>query len=436
VLDTADGSATAILNGITHPYTPANNNPGTYIPPANRPAMFPQWGTVTPSGLTAKQMTSLEAAVPGPPAVTSALYAKNLLQTECQGGGTVLPSAIRSACSAAGFSPETTAEAKAALFWNDPGTTYQPPGHWLSITDSLCRSQGLSTSQCARLTSLVSEAENDAGIGAWKVKYQDNLWRPVTAIQDCASWNANFTTCDPSWSSLIATPPHPDYLAGHPAFSGAAATVLENFFHTDNIQITSTSDAYCNGGGPLRATPTGPIIACIVTPASTNGLPSVFNNGPTIYGPPDACVAVGGVLAVDSGKNPVSCTINSIAYLFSPDESGTGCNDVVNGGANDSLLICPITEVFPTISDASQGPNGSEFSRVVGGIHTPFAVEDALNLGNAIGEAVASENNISEPGTIAMLVTSFALLAGVARYRPARTCARRTPGSGIRAERV
>ena len=396
-LDTADGSATAILNGITRPYTPANNNPGTYIPPANRPAMFPQWGIVTPSGLTAAQMTSIEATVPGPPAVTSALYAQNLMQTECQGSGTVLPSAIKSACAAAGFSPETTAEAKAALFWNDPGTTYLPPGHWLSITDSLCQSRGLSISQCARLTSLVSQAQNDAGIGAWKVKYQYNLWRPVTAIQDCASWNANFTTCDPSWSSLIATPPHPDYLAGHPAFSGAAATVLENFFNTDNIPITSTSDAYCNGGTPLRATLTGPIIACVVMPASTTGLAFVSNNVPTIYAPLSACAELGGVLADHGGKKPASCTIGSTTYLFNPSESGTGCNDIVNGGANDSLLICPITETFQTISDASQGPNGAEFSRVVGGIHTPFAVEDALNLGNAIGEAVASENNIPEP---------------------------------------
>ena len=37
------------------------------------------------------------------------------------------------------------------------------------------------------------------------------------------------------WSSLISTPPHPDYVAGHPAFSGAAATVLASFFGTDNI---------------------------------------------------------------------------------------------------------------------------------------------------------------------------------------------------------
>ena len=113
------------------------------------------------------------------------------------------------------------------------GTTEQPPGHWLDITDTLATQENLSTLQTAYLGSLVSQAENDAGIAAWTVKYQDLLWRPITAIHDCANWNPYFTTCDSSWSSLIATPPHPDYLAGHPAFSGAAATVLKNFFGTD-----------------------------------------------------------------------------------------------------------------------------------------------------------------------------------------------------------
>jgi hypothetical protein len=417
-----DGSATAILNGITHPYVPANSNPGTYVPPTNRPAMFPEWGSVAPSGLTGSQMTALQATVPGPPDVTSAAYAKNVMQTECQGGGTILPANIQSACAAAGFSPETTAEAKAALFWNDPGTTFTPPGHWLDITDQLAQSQGLSTLQTARLGSLVSQAENDAGIAAWAVKYQYNLWRPVTAINDCSSWNANFTTCDPGWASLIATPPHPDYVAGHPAFSGAAATILDNFFGTNDLAITSTSDAYCNGGAPLRGTSTGPIIACIVTPASTSGLPFLYNNDNTIYAPASACTELGGTLTVNDTNNPVSCTIGSTTYFFNPSEyaSGTGCNDIVTGGANDSLLICPITENFPTISDASSGLNGAEFSRVVGGIHTPFAVEDALSLGNAIGEALASENNIPEPAAISLLASAFGSLAAFRRFRPVR----------------
>src|ERR1051326_3969938 len=89
-----DGSATAILNGINHPYTPPNTNPGTYVPTSNRPAMFPEWNIVAPSGLSSATMNALIATVPPPPPVTSAAYAQNVLQTECQGGGSVLPANI------------------------------------------------------------------------------------------------------------------------------------------------------------------------------------------------------------------------------------------------------------------------------------------------------------------------------------------------------
>jgi hypothetical protein len=50
---------------------------------------------------------------------------------------------------------------------------------------------------------------------------------------------------------LIATPPHPDYVAGHPTFSQAAATVLDDFFGTDDISFCSTSLPYTNAGAAV-----------------------------------------------------------------------------------------------------------------------------------------------------------------------------------------
>lgn len=422
-----DGSGAAIALGITNPYTPANANPGTYVPPSTRPAMFPTWGTVTPLGLTGAQVTADEAAVPAPPRVscsaassrTCAAYARAVLQTECEGSGTALPSSIKSACAAAGFAPDTTAQATAALFWNDPGTTYQPPGHWLSIEDSLDQSQDLSVLGAARLGALVGDALDDVGIAAWDTKYKYNLWRPITAIRDCAKWNPNFATCDPSWSSLIATPPHPDYLAGHPAFSGAAATVLEGFFGTGDIPVTSTSDAYCNGGTPWRGTATQLIVAC-TTSTGAFAYSDGANGGATFYGSRMACTSAGGKLTTDGAGQP-ACSLKGVAYTFSPTESSSGCNDIVNvGGANDSLLICPITEEFPTISDASSGPNGAEFSRVAGGIHTPFAVENALALGNTIGEQILAANSIPEPAAIGFILLPIGVLSIVRRFHPPR----------------
>ncbi len=284
-----DGAAAANLQTLT-PYVPANEGqPGVYVPPSGRPAMTPTWGTVAPFGISSATLQGLEAAVPPPLPLTSQGYALQVLQTECEGSGTALPTAIETVCQANGFLPESSDEAAAALFWNDPGGTFQPPGHWVQIADNAASSQGLNLLQHAREDALVGEALSDAGSATWTVKYIYNLWRPVTAIHDCNDWNPWFTAldaCDAAWSSLINTPPHPDYVAGHPAFSGAAATVLAAFFGADNIAFSSTSDAYCNSG---RATTdaSGNVIGCtlknVFYAIDTPG-PDGCNNAPTQYG--------------------------------------------------------------------------------------------------------------------------------------------------------
>ncbi|MDB5399304.1 MAG: superfamily protein [Rhodopila sp.] len=378
------GAVAAIQHGLLpNAPTGSGTTPGVYVPPSatgGRPEMMPTWGGTTPTGITTTQLAAARATVSGPPAINSQAYQQALLQTECQGssvGLSNLPANIQTACAAAGYQQETNAQANAALFWNDPGTTIQPPGHWLQIADTVMTSQNSSLLQSAQLTALLGEAENDAGIAAWGIKYTQNLWRPVTAIQNCGAggtaaglvtWSTFFTTCDTSWASLIATPPHPDYVAGHPAFSGAAATVLTDFFGTDNIAFSSTSDYYCNGG------------TAQFDPA-TNLL--------------------------------VSCTLNNVVYSVS---NPADCAVISNGiDSNGSPLICPITETFGSFSDASSGVNGAEFSRVVGGIHTPFSVEDALTIGNAIGADVMLD--APEPSSLAVCIVALLALTGLRQRR-------------------
>jgi hypothetical protein len=371
-----DGSKSAILQTLT-PYMPPNEGqPGVYVPPSGRPAMTPTWGTVAPFGINTKTLNALEATVPAPPPVNSQVYAQQVLETECEGSGTALPSAVESVCQKNGFSPESSQEAAAALFWNDPGSTFTPPGHWLQIADTVATSQDLDLLQHAREDALMGQALSDADSATWAVKYKYNLWRPVTAIHDCNDWNPYFTACDSTWSSLINTPPHPDYVAGHPAFSGAAATVLAAFFGTDDITFSSTSDAYCNSGAPMT----------------------------------------------DAFGNVIGCTLNGILYsVLTP--GAHGCNNapaqyggyaVTSSSYNKSPLICPITIDFTSFSQASGGYLGAEFSRVVGGIHTPMAVENALALGDAVGQAL-----VPEPPVIPVLAAGLSMLALV-RCRQAR----------------
>ncbi|MBV8088344.1 MAG: vanadium-dependent haloperoxidase [Alphaproteobacteria bacterium] len=380
-----DGGYAASLQTLTPYVSPNEGNAGVYVPPVNRPAMTPTWGTVQPIGISSVTLAALEMMIPVAYATTSQglasqAYALQVLQTECEGAGTGLPSNVANACSAAAFGPESAAEAQAALFWNDPGGTLQPPGHWLQIADTIAIQEELDLLDTARATATVGLALHAAGIGAWAIKYQDVAWRPVTAIQDCAAWSSYFSSCDAVWASLIALPPHPDYVAGHPAFSGAAATALAAVLGSDTVTFTSTSNAYCNGGLTTRDS-LGNVVSCTL-------------NG-TVYSIAAAECANGGTLVYDAAGTVTGCTLTGIPQTV----IGGGCNNAglvsvlnsdytANPAYNRSPLICPIAETYTSLSQASGGFLGAEFSRVVGGIHTPAAVVQALALGNAIGSFI------------------------------------------------
>jgi hypothetical protein len=269
-LRNADNSYAAIVGGLTT-YAPPGSGvvPGVYIPPGNRPAMYPNWGgALDPGqGVTPWTMNSATQFAPAPPPpVASAGYAASLLETQCLGAASgSMPAACSDPAVIASWNLPATAgtlpaggapgNSDLALYWNDPGGTLQPPGHWLQITDTAARNNNLDLLQSARISAEVGVAETDASIAAWHSKYAFNLWRPIDAINDCGAWNADFTTCDSAgaWTSVIATPPHPDYVAGHPAFSYAAATVLENFFAGGDTGFCSSSNAYLNAGVAIPA---------------------------------------------------------------------------------------------------------------------------------------------------------------------------------------
>src|SRR6516162_16922 len=83
-----DGGYAASLQTLT-PYVPPNaGNAGVYVPPSNRPAMTPTWGTVRPMGISSMTLAALEETVPDAytttnQGLTSKAYALEVLQTEC-----------------------------------------------------------------------------------------------------------------------------------------------------------------------------------------------------------------------------------------------------------------------------------------------------------------------------------------------------------------
>jgi membrane-associated phospholipid phosphatase len=85
-------------------------------------------------------------------------------------------------------------------------------------------------------------AASDASVACWEAKYVYNFWRPEVAIVRGSEDDNEATVGNPAWRPYIATPPHPDYVSGHTANSGAMAFVLQSIFgNRPGYMIEATS---------------------------------------------------------------------------------------------------------------------------------------------------------------------------------------------------
>jgi hypothetical protein len=219
----ANDGASAVV-----PYTPGTD-PGGWrpTPPANAPAAAPQWANVKPWAMTS---VSQFRNPDGPPALDSAEYTAAFNQVKEIGSAT---SATR-----------TPDQSNIAQFWAGQAGTSTAVGHWNRIAQTVAASQGNTLEENARLFSLLGIAQADAVISSWDNKYHYNYWRPVTAIREAATDGNPATVPDPNWTSFITTPNHPSYTGGHGTVSGASGAVLANFFGTDNITFTSSTEGF------------------------------------------------------------------------------------------------------------------------------------------------------------------------------------------------
>ncbi len=111
-----------------------------------------------------------------------------------------------------------------ARFWVDtPGQTGAPAGHWVMIQNQMVDVLDLKLERASMMYALVGAALGDSFISAWSLKYQINLLRPETYIQEYI---------DPRWEPFIASPGFPEYPSGHSVASAAAAEVLTGMFGT------------------------------------------------------------------------------------------------------------------------------------------------------------------------------------------------------------
>jgi len=206
---------------INFPYSPGSQ-PGNWTPtpPAFRSALDPGWGTVRPFFLREGSQFR-----PGPPpALNSRQYARDFNEIKDIGS--------------AGSGTRTQDQTDLARFW-----VATAPQNWNPAARQVAISQRLTLSQNARAFALLNLAGADAFIASWDAKFTYNQWRPVTAIPAADTDGNPETTADSGWLPLLATPPFPDYIAGHTTYAGAAEEVLEQVFgrHPGVMTLTSAS---------------------------------------------------------------------------------------------------------------------------------------------------------------------------------------------------
>jgi hypothetical protein len=132
-----------------------------------------------------------------------------------------------------------------AKFWSDdPGATSTPPGHSMSIALQILAKENANLAQAAEAIAKVGMGVHDAFVSCWKGKYKYNLLRPVTYIKD---------NIDPTWTTLLSTPPFPEYTSGHSVQSGATAEILESLFGTSYAFVDKTHEKRTDINGAPRS---------------------------------------------------------------------------------------------------------------------------------------------------------------------------------------
>jgi hypothetical protein len=165
---------------------------------------------------------------PGPPALTSAAYARDLNEVKAVGSAT---STVRT--------PDQT---DAAIWWDDYRMV-----EW-AIKRQLATNHRLSSLRTARMFAMVDIAAADTLIACYQEKKFWSFWRPVTAIPLADTDGNPATTADPDWTPLRITAPSTEYPSGHACYTTSFTTTLRQFFGRDNL----TFSAYSADSGTTR----------------------------------------------------------------------------------------------------------------------------------------------------------------------------------------
>lgn len=208
----------------------------------------PQWGLVTPFGLTPGPLS------PNPGAQFRSTTGPNT--TPFGLGTTPAPGYVAQALQILSYSAGLTDTQKViAEYWKDGPNSETPPGHWNLFAQFVSRRDGHGLDDDVKLFFALNGALLDASIAAWDDKRYFNSVRPITAIhylfagQPVAAWGGpcrgtqviDGATWVPYQPTNVVTPAFPEFLSGHSTFSAAGAQVLMEFTGSDVFGASFTA---------------------------------------------------------------------------------------------------------------------------------------------------------------------------------------------------
>lgn len=139
----------------------------------------------------------------------------------------------------------TPEEVTITQYWaDDPFQTCTPAGHSFNIVNQLLRETGATLEKTATGLAMMAIAENDAFIACWKTKYDYMLIRPVSYIKQYI---------DPTFNTVIGTPPFPAYTSGHATEAAAGAKICAHLFANANGDYTFTDLSQLQYGFSARS---------------------------------------------------------------------------------------------------------------------------------------------------------------------------------------
>jgi hypothetical protein len=191
--------------------------PGVWIP--TTPPIFAEYAKAKPWVLK-----SADQFRPGPPpALTSALYARDYNETKSLGG--------------ARNTARTAEQSEIVKFWTQANIS---PA-WQEAARQVAAAKGLKLAENARLFALLNMSMANTFINDWDAKFTYNFWRPVTAIRNGDVDGNDATEGDLSWTPSNATPMHPEYPSQAAIVAGSSERVLELVVSSaQSVPVTAT----------------------------------------------------------------------------------------------------------------------------------------------------------------------------------------------------